>query len=95
MDHIFTNKLNNVYELDEIKAHNLPKPEIELGFSLDSKKGNKQNQFTIKQRSRKNLEVKKGVERGGQEGALGRREKAKNNLEFRRKKLEQMLRTLW
>ena len=34
LDHIFSNKLNKVYDIDEIKEHNLPKPEIDLGFSV-------------------------------------------------------------
>lgn len=53
LDHIFSNKLNKVYDLDEIKPSTLHRPDIDYGYSMDSKK-QKQN-FTIKQRNKQNL----------------------------------------
>jgi hypothetical protein len=55
LDHIFTNRLNNVYDLEDIKEHNLPRPDIDLALSGEHKRP-KQNQFSIKQRSRVQLE---------------------------------------
>ena len=57
LDHIFSNKLNKVYDLDEIKTQTLPKPNIELdfGYSLDQKQRPKQAQFNIKQKSKPHL----------------------------------------
>ena len=53
----------------------------------------------IKQRSKPSVSQKGANKIEGNnssvQGAVGRREKAKNNLEFRRKKLEQLLKTLW
>lgn len=75
LDHLFSGRLNRVYDLDEIKPSTLPRPEHldPMGHSLDSKraKGN----FTIKQRSRPQLGVKAGVEQrqGGAENVAVRR----------------------
>lgn len=62
LDHIFSNRLNKVYDLDEIKETTLPKPEeVNLGYSLDTKRSKLNNQFTIKQRSKQNLANKGDV----------------------------------
>ena len=56
LDHIFTNKLNKVYDINDIKEHNLPKPEIDLGFTTEKRSpNNRSKEFTIKQRSRPQL----------------------------------------
>jgi hypothetical protein len=60
LDHIFTNRLNKVYDLDEIKETTLPKPEG-LGYSLEAQRSKQNNQFTIKQRSKPNLANKPDV----------------------------------
>ena len=54
IDHIFNNKLNKIYDLDEIKVTTLPKVERNDNFSMDNQ--SKRNNFMIKQRSRKSTE---------------------------------------
>jgi hypothetical protein len=79
MDHIFTNKLNNVYDLDEIKPSTLPRPD--RGDEYENKK--QKQAFSIKQRSKPHLENKSQRERGGEKNpndARARREKANSTL---------------
>jgi len=82
LDHIFSNKLNKVYDLDEIKPQTLPKPDIQLdlGYSMDQRQRPKQSSFNIKQKSKPQLEVKHSQEISEPTNARARREKAKNNL---------------
>lgn len=85
LDHIFNNKLNKIYDLEDIKGHNLPKPDIELnGSFIDEMKPKKQH-FMIKQRSKPSVKDKSlSTERKNNsqinDGALARRAKAKNTL---------------
>lgn len=58
LDHIFQNKLNKVYDLDEIKTNTLPKPSIELENTYALRNQKQNNQFIIKQRSKASLEAK-------------------------------------
>lgn len=82
IDHIFNNKLNKIYDLDEIKVSTLPKVERTDNFAMDNQ--SKRNNFLIKQRSRKSTESRSpNLERkreSNTESALSRREKAKSTL---------------
>jgi len=88
IDHIFNNKLNKIYQLDEIPTHSLPKvPKANESLSLPALKP-KNNNFTIRQRSKPRIETSKdlsGSERVPaskvtNETAAQRREKAASTL---------------
>lgn len=80
MDHIFSNKLNKVYDLDDIKPSTFPRPDRGDDYEMKKQK----QMFSIKQRSKPQLDNKSQQERGGGErnvdNAGARRDKAKNNL---------------
>jgi hypothetical protein len=63
MDHIFNSKLNNIYQLDDIQNQSLPKLAKLSDSSTFPVRKAKQNNFTIKQRSRPTIEAQKETNR--------------------------------
>jgi hypothetical protein len=51
LDHIFNNKLNKIYDLDDIKPSTLPRPRQSESYLEDVQ--SKRNNFQIKQRNRR------------------------------------------